>query len=584
MMNTLVRRAGIWIVACSFLQVGFVGVAKAQASSDGKATSEKQQEGKEKRGKTSATSDSGGDKQDPDVSKGKGSEAKPVTVSEESSKESETEPADGGNTSESEVAPTATPLSEPEPGTELEPKPESQLEMAPPASQQPSVSAATASAEAAFVESREEEGVVVDVESSEPAPIVAEEVTPTAPKYLQGTWTKRLVFSSADGLFTFRPMGWMQPKFRFHVNQEADAGESVVTDTGFSLQRAKFGFEADLFRWAHAHFETGWKTGSPRLMDAFVDVGPENGEGMLAVRVGYFRPFFGRQHQAITTELAMIDYAKAWTDPILDMGLGRDMGVAVHGFFLDGIEYGVGLWNGNVGFERSDYGDDAVVRSDGAADLQTGGRVAFHPLSLLGVGNPVRVFDESDSEMSSTPGFVIGLSFMFDKLAHQQSLEEIEAGLENPSLYNGKAFRFGTDVGFKYRGFSFNGELFLIRRWTDGDTPEERVDRLQFEEHNMQNPGIGAYVQLGMFVDPETVEIVGRFDVVDENVEVRGIRFYPTAGVTWYIIGNNLKLQGQWRINVGTKYAKEDDVSMVGETAGFIPVSHDFLLMLQLAI
>lgn len=578
MMSTLVRCAGMWILVCSFPMAGAVGVAEAQMKSDGKATEEKQQEGKAKGEEATATPATGKRESAPDTSKKQGSEEKPVTVGEETPPESEDETVQGGEAKEPGPVPNLPPSPDQEP--ETEPPSASDAAAAPPTP----ASVTPPTAENASMENGDDEGVVVAVESNEPAPVVGEEVKATTPKYLQGSWTKRVVFSSADGLFRFRPMGWMQPKFQFHVNQEAGEGESVVTDTGFSLQRVKVGFEADLFRWAHAYFESGWKTGSPKLMDAYVDVGPEKGDGMVAVRLGYFRPYFGRQHLAVTTELAMIDYAKAWTDPILNLGLGRDLGAAVHGFLLDGIEYGVGVWNGNVGFERSDNGDDAMVGSDGAVDLQTGGRVAFHPLSLLGVGNPVPVYNESDSDMSPTPGLVIGLSFMFEKFSHQQTVEEIEAGLENPSLYNGKAFRFGTDLGFKYQGFSFNGELFLVRRWADGDTPEERVDRFQFEEHNMQNPGIGAHVQLGMFVEPETVEIVGRFDVVDENVEVRGIRFYPTAGVTWYIIGNNLKLQGQWRINVGTRYAKDDDALVVGETAGYMPVSHDFLLMLQLAI
>jgi hypothetical protein len=48
------------------------------------------------------------------------------------------------------------------------------------------------------------------------------------------------------------------------------------------------------------------------------------------------------------------------------------------------------------------------------------------------------------------------------------------------------------------------------------------------------------------------------------------------VGATVFIYGNNLKVQTQYRINIGTKY-KEDDPD-------YIPVSHDLLFMLQASI
>jgi hypothetical protein len=151
-----------------------------------------------------------------------------------------------------------------------------------------------------------------------------------------------------------------------------------------------------------------------------------------------------------------------------------------------------------------------------------------------------------------------------------------QPNLSDPSVYNHKDMRLGVDVGLKYQGFSLIGELFLVKRFADDDSSAEERLKEEFERQYLDHPGIGAYVQMGYFLVPKGFELLGRFDVVDENSELRGIRFYPTMGLTYFIYGNNLKAQAQYRINVGTGYEEADP--------GFIPVSHDLMVMLQLSI
>ncbi len=72
--------------------------------------------------------------------------------------------------------------------------------------------------------------------------------------------------------------------------------------------------------------------------------------------------------------------------------------------------------------------------------------------------------------------------------------------------------------------------------------------------------------------------------MVDENMDKRGSRLFPGAGLTYYFFGNNLKAQLMYRLNVGTGYVEGDPVAGTATDAGYIDTSHDIFLMLQAAI
>ena len=372
---------------------------------------------------------------------------------------------------------------------------------------------------------------------------------------LQGSWTKSLLFSLNNGVVRFQPRGWVQPRFDLAVNGEASTpGDKRFDGTGFTLHRGRFGFQAWLFEYAHLYLDTGWKGGSPALIDYFADVGPNNGDGPVGIRVGFFRPYFSRQLLHATTRLAMIDYAKAWTDEALALGLGpsgRQLGMGLQGFVLGGLEYGVGVWNGSDGYDR-----------DG--DLMYGGRIAVHPLAMAGVGEALRPGDESDGSVSSRPKLSLGVAFYAEN--RKNTTSDI-ATFE----YDDVQLKGGFDAAFQYAGVSIQGEVFLI-----GRVAEESAVRNFLDHYNRAALGVGGYFQLGYTVLRQRLELVGRYDVVDENTEFRGIRHYPTIGSTLFIYGHNLKVQAQYRIDIGDGY-KRDDPS-------YIDNSHHVMLMLQAAI
>ena len=386
-------------------------------------------------------------------------------------------------------------------------------------------------------------------------------------RVLTGTWTKSILFATDDGSFRFQPRGWVQPRFDLVVNSNGDYNNDEPLDgTGFSLLRARFGFQAWLFKWAHFYLDTEWKSGTPALVDYFVDLGPNNGNGAANVRVGYFRPFFVRQILNATTQLSLIDYARAWTAldyvPSSDgtkAGYGytpvplngRQLGIAVQGLVLNGLEYGVGIWNGSDGYAKD-------------ADFMYGGRLAVHPMGLAG-GATAGPGDETDSEISAKPALSFGLSVYIE--------DRNDAIADLPGLYPYEDFRLrtGFDAVFKIAGVALTGEVFVIHSWA-----KQGVINDAREMYDRDAPGVGGYFQVAYMVVPKRVEVAARFDTADENVAIRGIRFYPTAGLTYFLFGNNLKAQFQYRANVGAGYEEID--------ALYTPVTHDVMFLLQASI
>ena len=378
-----------------------------------------------------------------------------------------------------------------------------------------------------------------------------------------GEWTKSLLFSTKSGSFRFQPRGWIQPRFGISVDtDDALEDEDRLDGTGFGIQRARFGFQAWLYNWGHVYLDTGWKSGTPQLIDYFVDVGPKNGAGPVGVRVGFFRPYFIRQLLQATTKLAMVDYARAWTDGDLNLGLGisgRQLGLGLQGFVLGGLEYGVGIWNGSDGYDVD-------------ADFMYGGRVAVHPLGFSGVGDALTPGDESDASRASRPALSIGAALYLENRSDVAVPEVVfDPVTLDPVPFDDLQLKTGVDLAFKYAGLSLAGEFFFVKRYAT-----ESVIQDQLEASHRAAPGVGAYFQIGYAVLKERLELVGRFDMVDENTDIRGIRFYPTVGATVFVYGNNLKVQAQYRINAGTGYERDDP--------GYLSLSHDVLFMLQASI
>jgi hypothetical protein len=395
------------------------------------------------------------------------------------------------------------------------------------------------------------------------------------PKLLQGTWTKSIVFASEDGSFKFQPTGFVQPRFRLAIDPDAD---DALAGTGFTLRRARLGFKVTMFEWVRLYLDSDFASGAARLNDYFADLDPFDGVAQL--RAGYFRPWFGRQFLAGTTQLQLIEYAQAWQDPALGLNLGRDLGASIFGLVADGVEYGVGVWNGESG--RFDLGPGTTpggLITPGNIDFQAGVRVAVHPLSLAGVGEALPLGCETDLAYSEQPKLVVGGAFMYNK-RHDREISV--AGTD--TLYYDSQIKIGAELGFQWKGISAQGEFFALITKVQDDAAAEIKDAVDAVDG--APTGIGAYVQVGYFVLPHRLEIAARFDMVDEDTALRGMRLYPGLGGTWHFFGNNLKAQLMYRLNTQTGYGEADPNAAPPAPAdpNWIPTSHEIFLMLQAAI
>jgi len=434
----------------------------------------------------------------------------------------------------------------------------------------------------------EEEAPPAEEPAAEPEEKKAEEAPKSSP--VTGTWTKKIEFASEDGNFKFQPTGFVQPKLQLLIVGDND---DELAGSGFVLQRARLGFKAQLFKMARIALDAEYRAGAVSLLDYYADIDPW--DGVFAVRVGRFRPWFGRQFMAATTQLQMIENAQAWTDKDLGLGLDRDLGVGVFGMVADVFEYGVGVWNGDGGsvFDpnaseknreisgKVDENGDPVV-APANIDVMLGGRLAVHPLAPAGVGRALPTGNESDSEISDKPGLAIGVSAYYNK-RHDRTIPVTAGGVTYDQLYYDNQLKLGADVGFQMIGLSVAGEFYLLKVWLPDDARDAVTTAIGAANSQgvktVDGYGMGAYLQVGYFVLPRKLEIAARFDMADPSAikdGIRGSRLYPGIGATYHIFGNNLKAQFMYRLDIAAGFEDTDP--------GYRPTGHDLFLMLQASI
>ncbi|MDD5309707.1 MAG: porin [Deltaproteobacteria bacterium] len=390
----------------------------------------------------------------------------------------------------------------------------------------------------------------------EPVPTPAPATAPEK-KIVQGTWTKKLVFATDDGLFSFQPTGFVQPMYLLHIAPDAT---DELAGSGFLLKRARFGFKAGLFKLAQISLDADFKDGTAALVDYYLDLDPFN--GLVVLRVGRFREWFCRQVLMGSTRLQMVDNAQAWAG-LMGLGNGRDLGAAVHGMIVDTIEYGVGIWNGEKTYTLD---SDAVVGDQDVPaniDYEMGGRLVIHPLSAAGVGAALPVGEEPDLDGAEKPKLAVGGALLYNK-RHDRV---VALPTNGDTLYYDNQLKGGVELGFQWMGASLLAEFFALKTWVQSDADAAIKDAVP------DLTGMGAYGQLGYFVLPHQLEAAARFDFVDKDVDIQGAFIYPAFGLNYYFFGHNLKAQLMYRMNRALDPVKKspDDV----------PTTHDVFLMLQ---
>jgi len=250
------------------------------------------------------------------------------------------------------------------------------------------------------------------------------------------------------------------------------------------------------------------------------------------LRVGQYRTHFGRQEFMSSALLQFVDrgfVAEAFVPNAIDR---RDQGVTI---FSDQekhpVNYAFGVFNG-VGINLNRL---SLSTPGNANELMYVGRITADLMGKPG-------YPEGDLAYSLTPQMAMGVSYGYNAglqtnttgVGSNNQISTAIASLGNGRLLNQGVVDIGTtgvDFVLKYRGFSLQGESFV--RNVDTHDHSKRIGN-----------ATGFYVQTGYFVVPRTIEVVGRYSVMDPDTRLgHDLLTSAVGGLNWYFSGHEHKLQ-----------------------------------------
>lgn len=335
---------------------------------------------------------------------------------------------------------------------------------------------------------------------------------------------------------TLDAYGWVQPRFSW---QQSDKRPGIDFDPnpGFTLQRVRLGFVANIETWirGQVELELGGQQQTP-LMDAFVVASPIP---EVAFTAGQFRVPFSRQNLLASKTFQFADTAYFVTPKWV---VDRDMGAMISGSLFEGrARYFLGVFDGNEpGRGQTSNTDPYMLYA---------GRLEISPL-----GAPPR-FEGDLRPLAERRSFIVTLgggamrNHVDDK--HYQRTH------------------VGADLGLWFMGASLYAEYY--KRTDRADAPND--PHIVNQAPSVTSEGFN--VQVGYFPPApwveEHLELAARVEAFDPNKEVphpgigAGLRDLDQATPQWgyrgYLLGVNVfptkvhevKLQASYEIRNETK-------------------------------
>ena len=338
-------------------------------------------------------------------------------------------------------------------------------------------------------------------------------------------------WKSVVGDFEFNPFVLLQVYLqgRYVDNQWlALTDQDKVTNLGFGANVALLGVAGRAFDKVTYNLTLNAAcAGQPCLLQqASVDV---NASEALRVRVGKFKTpahwatqvrvgqtMLPRLPASLTTRVVGPVALNA-LDPTIATGF--DWGLMVTGLIAQRFEYQVGVFNGegiNVNTPTSTMSDD--IRW--LPGLLYAARVAYTPFGPM----PLQ---EGGDRRPDALRMILGASASVNVEANGESTNDVRSGIE---------------LALATRRLYWANEAYLLR--------------MSYVERQRGTPPVtflGAYTQLG-YLFMNRIEPVVRLEVFDRNgTSTPGFLLVPAAGLSYYLFGQNLKLQamGQGLIRLG---------------------------------
>ena len=247
----------------------------------------------------------------------------------------------------------------------------------------------------------------------------------------------------------------------------------------FRIRRMKTKFEGWVYdKDLTYELQLNWADTANPLEDAQVNYDFTHGNKLLMIKAGQYKVPFGRQELTSSGSQQFVDRAAVSNT----FARGRDIGVQLWGTpFNSKIDWRVGVFNGN---------GRTVSRNDND-DLQLNARLMWQPFGDV-------KYSESDFESTDKPLLALGVGYESNEFP-------IAASGPTPSHADDRAIT-AFDAAFKYKGFSFFGELF--------QREHDRTNNVSdFDDE-------GYILQAGYFVVPKRFEIALRLSEFDPNSDV----------------------------------------------------------------
>lgn len=230
----------------------------------------------------------------------------------------------------------------------------------------------------------------------------------------------------------------------------------------------------------------------------------------MKIRGGQYKVPFNRQELTSSGSQQFVD--RAITNEAFN--LGRDQGVMMHSFLLNGYtEYAIGVFNGNGRNKPANENNGHLYA----------GRFAFYPLGKFDM------YSESDIDYNSSIKAGISVAGAYNTRVPFEVVEENKKETLIKDVTN-----ITADGIIKWQGLSLAGDYFLM-------TTDIR------EGEKITSAGVN--LQAGAFIIPQHLEIAGRFARVDHNTEINDDTEQEIAGgINYFINKHNLKLQADYAI------------------------------------
>jgi hypothetical protein len=358
------------------------------------------------------------------------------------------------------------------------------------------------------------------------------------------------------GQFLLNPYVLVQTRAQFQYFDDAGLDLSDpdnLANLGFAIPNAIFGVAGKAFGRLSFNLALNGPCGGGCLMnEAWLE---GNFSDAARVRVGKFKtPMSWHVQSRLGARLAPgspTSLATRVNTPFdinalnPTIGTNFDVGVMLHGRLAHGLQYQIGLWNGEgvqVNGATSTLSDDSRMPA-----LMGAARLAWQPLGPLAP-------EEGGAGARGKTRVHVGASTSYNVEANAESSSDLRAGIELVVMGH---------------GWTWANEGYLMN--------------MRFTERMRGTPSLlfyGAYTALSRYLASDLEPFV-RWDIFERNsTRTPGILLLPGIGCNYYMFGPNLKLQAfyQYAATVGhsNSAVATDDVADLGR--------HTAILQLQFAI